>query len=72
LRGAARLSRATRATSAVAAVSAVFSLAGRCNLHEPDRQDYLLTDVGVINEHPVNTVGDLAPIRAARTPAIYE
>ena len=54
------------------AAATLLSLVGSCRLHGLDPWEYLHTVLGVINDHPVNKVGDLAPIHAARAPVIYE
>jgi transposase len=53
------------------AAATLLSLVGSCRLHGLDPWEYLHTVLGVINDHPVNKVGALAPIHAARAPVIY-
>ena len=54
------------------AAATLLSLIGSCRLHALDPWEYLHTVLSVINDHPVNRVGDLAPVHAARAPVIYE
>lgn len=54
------------------AAATLLSLVGSCRLHGVDPWEYLHTVLGVINDHPVNRVGELAPVHAARAPAICE
>ena len=44
----------------------LLSLVGSCRLHGIDSWEYLRIVLGVINDQPVNRVGELAPIYAAR------
>lgn len=48
----------------------LLSLIGSCRLHGLDPWEYLHTILGVINDHPVNRVGELAPVHAARAPVV--
>jgi hypothetical protein len=48
------------------AAATLLSWVGSCRLHELDPWEYLRTVLGVINDQPVNRVGQLAPIYAAR------
>jgi hypothetical protein len=41
-------------------------------MHGLDPWEYLHTVLGIINDHPVNRVADLAPVHAARAPVIRE
>ena len=51
------------------AAATLLSLIGSCRLHGIDPWGYLNPVLGVINDHPVNRVADLTPLRLARTPA---
>jgi transposase len=48
----------------------LLSLIGSCRLHDLDPWEYLHAVLGAINDHPVNRVGELAPVHAARAPVI--
>jgi transposase len=48
----------------------LLSLIGSCRLHGLDPWEYLHAVLGAINDHAVNRVGELAPVHAARAPAI--
>lgn len=54
------------------AAATLLSLVGSCRMHGLDPWEYLHTVLGIINDHPVNRVADLAPVHAARAPVIRE
>jgi transposase len=54
------------------AAATLLSIVGSCRLHGLDPWEYLHTVLGILNDHPVNRIAELAPVHAARAPVIYE
>lgn len=54
------------------AAATLLSIVGSCRLHGLDPWEYLYTLLGILNDHPVNRIAELAPVHAARAPVIDE